>query len=80
MNLSPPPGVFLPGVMFPSLAGDLLPSLEGDLLGVLEGVLLVSDSLSLFRPVPPPPSLEPLRPGNITSQQFPCITPCHEKI
>ena len=52
MNLSPPPGVFLPGVPGPSLEG--VPALEGDLLGVLDGVFLVNDSLSLLSPPPPP--------------------------
>ena len=52
MNLSPPPGVFLPGVPDPSLEG--VPGLEGDLLCVLEGVFLIKDSLNLLSPPPPP--------------------------
>ena len=70
MNLSPAGVLCLPGVPGPSrpglrlqtLEGDLDPSLDGDLLGVLDGVFFVSDSLSLFRPDPPPPSRDPLRP------------------
>ena len=57
MNLSPPPGVFLPGVPWPSLEG--VPDLEGDLFGALEGVFLVRDSLSLFMPLLPLPNVSP---------------------
>ena len=59
MNLSPPPGVFLPGVPDPSLEG--VPGLEGDLLCVLEGVFLIKDSLNLLSPPPPPPPPPPLK-------------------
>ena len=66
MNLSPPrlgvPGPSLPGLLLPILEGDLLPSLDGDLRGVLDGVFLLRDSLSLFSPDPPPPSLDAFRP------------------
>ena len=70
MNLSPAgvPSRF--GLRLPTLEADLDPSLDGDLLGVLEGVFFVSDSLSLFRPDPPPPSRDPLRPALILSDVF----------
>ena len=54
MNLSAAPGVVLP-----SLPG--VPSLEGDLLWFLDGVFL-TEVLSLFRPLLPPPSS--IRPGD----------------
>ena len=71
MNLSPallgvvgpPPPPSLAGLRAPGLLGDLLPSRDGDRRGVLDGVRLDRDSLSLFSPEPPPPSLEPFRPA-----------------
>ena len=70
MNLSAPrPGLiplFLPGDLLPARPGDLVPSRDGDLRGVLDGVFLLSDSLSLFRP-DPPPSLEPFKPETYIS-------------
>ena len=69
MNLSPallgvvgaPPS--LAGLRAPGLLGDLLPSRDGDRRGVLDGVRRDRDSLSLFSPEPPAPSLEPFRPA-----------------